>query len=76
MKRTKEYVEGIKEYLEYGKIINLSICEDDGISYNDILNELDNQNIKYRTENYYNEHDQLKSLPSMSIYCDQFYIEQ
>ena len=76
MNKTKEYVEGIKEYLESNKVIDLSTCEDDGISYNNILNELNNQNIKYRSENYYNEHNQFKSLPSMSIYCEQFYIEQ
>ena len=76
MNKTKEYVEGIKEYLESDKIIDLSICEDDGISYSNILDEMGNQNIKYRTGNYYNEHNQLKSLPSMNIYCEQFYIEQ
>ena len=76
MNKTKEYVEGIKEYLESNKVIDLSACEDDSINYINILNELDNQNIKYRTENYYNEYNQLKSLPSMSIHCEQFYIEQ
>ena len=76
MNKTKEYVEGMKEHLESDKIIDLSACEDDGINYINILNELDNQNIKYRTENYYNEHHQLKSLPSASIYCEQLYIEQ
>ena len=76
MNKKKEYVEGIKEYLESNKIIDLSTCEDDGISYNNILDELDNQNIAYSTENYYDDYVQLKSLPSMSIYCDQFYIKQ
>ena len=76
MFNVKEYVEGIKEHWEYNKIIDLSDCEVDSINYIDILNELDNQNINHRIENYYNEHNQLKSLPSMSIYCEQFYIEQ
>ena len=76
MNKTKEYVEGIKEYLESNKVIDLSACEDDSISYNDILDELDNQNIKYRAGNYYNEHNQLKSLPSMNIYCEQIYIDE
>ena len=75
MNKTKEYVEGIKEYLESDKIIDLSACEQDGISYNDILDELDNQKVEYRAGTYYNVHDHLKH-PTMSIYCDQFYIEQ
>ena len=73
-KKVKNYVEDMKEYLEYKKVINLESCENDGINYNDILDELDNQNIKYRKNNYYNEHDQLQYLASRTIYCNQFYI--
>ena len=73
-KKVKEYIEGIKEYLEYIKVINLENCEHDGINYNNILEELDNQNIKYRENNYYNEHDQFQYLASMTIFCEQFFI--
>ena len=72
----EEYVEGIKEHLEYKKIINLEGCEDDGVSFNDILDELDRQNIKYEIGHYFNENVVYVELDTRCIYCDQFYIEQ
>ena len=73
--KTEEYVSGIKEYLETNKVINLESCEDDGISYNDILDELDKQNIKYQTVHYFNENGSFENLASRRIYSNQFFIE-
>ena len=74
--RIEVYVEGIKEYLESNKVISVEYCEDDGVNYNDILDELDRQEIKYRVNGYFNKNGVFKNLPNMFIYCNQFFIEQ
>ena len=71
----EEYVEGIKEYLESNKIINLGFCEYYGVNYNDILDELDRQEIKYRVHEYFDENGVFKNLAYRYIYCNQFFIE-
>ena len=76
MSKVKQYVEGLKEHLEYKKIVDISDCEEVGIEVEEILQELDNQDIDYSLHDYFDKSEKLKSLQPGLIYCDKFYVEE
>ena len=78
MNKVKEYVEGLKVQLEFCNLANLEGAEEEGLTYQEIVDELDEQGIKNKVafDLYVDEYGNFKEVPSDCIYCDEFYIDQ